>query len=42
MAEKGVQFSCNTSANYKRFLIGWKKKKQNKRNQQEPIRIELF
>ena len=30
--------TCNTSANYKRFLIGWK----HKRNHQEPIRLELF
>ena len=29
---------CNTSAHYKWFLIGWKQK----RNQQEPIRLELF
>ena len=38
LAEKGVQFFCNTSANYKWFLIGWK----HKRNHQEPIRLELF
>ena len=51
LAEKGVQLfcntsakcvtrvqTCNTSANYKCFLIGWK----HKRNQQEPIRLELF
>ena len=38
LAEKGVQFFCNTSANYKGFLIGWK----HKRNQREPIRLELF
>ena len=51
LAEKGVQLfcntsakcvtrvqTCNTSANYKCFLIGWKQK----RNQQEPIRLELF
>ena len=31
--------SCNTSVNYKWSLIGWKK---NKRNQREPIRLELF
>ena len=30
--------TCNTSANYKCFLIGWK----HKRNHQEPIRLELF
>ena len=33
-----VQFSRNTSANYKLFLIGWK----NERNHREPIRLELF
>ena len=38
LAEKGVQFSCNTSANYKWFPIGWK----NKKKQGEPIRLELF
>ena len=38
LAEKGEQFSCNKSANYKWFLIGWK----YKRNQREPITIELF
>ena len=30
--------TCNTSANYKWFLIDWK----HKRNHQEPIRSELF
>ena len=30
--------TCNTSANYKCFLIDWK----HKRNHQEPIRLELF
>ena len=30
--------TCNTSANYNCFLIGWK----HRRNQQEPIRLELF
>ena len=30
--------TCNTSANYKWFLIG----RKHKRNQQEPIRLELF
>ena len=30
--------TCNTSANYKCFLIG----RKHKRNQQEPIRLELF
>ena len=29
---------CKTSAHYKWFLIGW----EQKRNQQEPIRLELF
>ena len=30
--------TCNTSANYKWFLIVWK----HNRNHQEPIRLELF
>ena len=30
--------TCNTNANYKWFLLGWK----HKRNHQEPIRLELF
>ena len=30
--------TCNTSANYKCFLIG----RKHKRNQHEPIRLELF
>ena len=38
LVEKGVQFFCNTSANYKWFLIGWK----HKRKHQEQIRLELF
>lgn len=27
LAEKGFQFSCNATANYKCFLIGWKHKR---------------
>ena len=38
LAEKGVQFFCNTSANYKWYLTSWK----HKRNYWEPIRLELF
>ena len=38
LSEKGVQFSCNTSANYKWLLISWK----HKRNQREPIRLSCF
>ena len=37
LAEKGVQLFCNTSANYKWFLIGWK----HKRTHQEPINARL-